>query len=437
MKPNIPKSLITDNRITQYNQLIVYSESGHMIQTFTGSTRTIPLLKSVDISSIVVIDDTGSVLPFSYIPETNLGVSLINRSTGEKVSVNVTKNMETITGRVLSLSKEDVTLMVNNTVVIIRNYDRIAINSNEDNSYPSITLLKSSRKFTLSYLFSDILWYCVGTALIDIQQERLYLRLAGNINNNTDNDITGNVSLVSGNVHQQKRYNVPEAMTLTSRKNEAPMKIKKVVSSQVEDYIKYPIGNRTIHNKDVVELGVWEMAIIKIYVHMTNDDDRVTFGYRFPAPNYIPQCMVNAYSMNDNNEIGAYIGSDNIDESQKGDNIDIILGETTVLQCKDTITTENFTIKDETTARKYGIPMTLYNENKGKGIEFNIIVESLLVEINNTNKIKSYLIIKHYVGNRNLINVQCKDYIKREDGYIEWYFEINQSDTFRCQIIMN
>jgi len=47
------------------------------------------------------------------------------------------------------------------------------------------------------------------------------------------------------------------------------------------------------------------------------------------------------------------------------------------------------------------------------------------------------LIIKHYVGERNLINVQCKEYIRGKEGFIEWHFKILQPYTFKCQIIMS
>jgi len=75
------------------------------------------------------------------------------------------------------------------------------------------------------------------------------------------------------------------------------------------------------------------MFPFKIFIHQTNDTN-VKFGYRFITPEFIPKCFVTLYLMNNESIIDSFIGSSKIDESQTGDEIDIIIGSTTLLEAK-------------------------------------------------------------------------------------------------------
>lgn len=435
-----------------YSKLTIYSHSGHIVQKYDQGNKIITLPKSVEIASIVIIDSDGTIIPFSYVPETNMGIALTNRSTGEKVETSVVKDGQTINGKILSLDSDNVMLLTDSHISNIRKYDRVTVGISDDYTRPRLVLEKNNKAFTLSYLLSSIEWNCIGTALIDNTNNVIYLRLAGNIVNNTESDIAANTILVSGEVYQQRQQQndfaesnqiVPRAMYAMAAPG-PPMSSRRVSTGMLEDYTKYDVGNRTIRTKDIAELGTLSFPIIKIYVHKTNDVDKVKFGYRFISPGFIPGCSLNVYSIDNNKSIDAYLGSNMIDESQKGDEVDIMLGESTMLQCKSLIVVSDIVIRDEATAKQYGLPTETFSKTyqHNDNAEWHIITEDLTVDLINHNDVVSSLILKHFVGNKLLVNINCKTYKQRKHGFIEWYFQIPpktgdepRKERFSCKIL--
>ena len=445
------------------SKLTIYSQSGHIIQKFPQGTKVITLPKSVEIASIVIIDSNGGIVPFSYVPEANMGIALTDRSTGEKVEAAVIKEGEVINGKILSLGSDNVTLMTGNQITNIREYDRVIVGINEDVTRPRIVVGRDTMAFTVSYLLSSIAWTCIGTGLIDNNKNIMYLRLAGNISNNTETDINAQTILVSGEVYQyrarQAIYAQNESYTPSAlmARSAAPMSSQKAQSSMLEDYVKYEVGNRLIHNQDIAELGTWQIPIIKLYVHQTNDDNIVRFGYRFTAPGYIPSSSLNIYSIDSNKDIDAYLGSNEIEESQKTDEVDIMLGESTMLQCKSLVVISNdITVEDEDTMRKYKLPMnessfngnvnfnqqTMKADNYVNERRWHIITEDLQVDITNHNDRPVSLVLKHFVSDKFLVETRCQTYKNRKNGFIEWYFDVPprtsaepRKEKFTCQIL--
>ena len=426
------------------SKLTVYSRSGHIIQKYNKETKIITLPKSVEIASIIVMDSNGNIIPFSYIPETNLGIALIDRSTGEKVDATVVKDDKIIKGKILSLDSDNVMLMTGGEISNIREYDRVTVGVTDDYTRPRLILNKVDNDFTLSYLLSSIAWNCIGTALIDETKNRMYLRLAGNIVNNTESDISANTILVSGDVYQYRsRQEVNTESSHYKSRNvfaqtvPAPMSSRRVETSMLEDYLKYDVGNRIVHNKDVAELGTWTFPVIKLYVHQTNEDDIVRFGYRFTAQGFIPSCSINVYSVNNENYLDGYLGSNEIEQSQKGNEIDIMLGESTMLQCKSEVIIMDVEA-DNNSIHKFNLPIDESKDNK----MWHITTEDLKVEITNHNNKPAALVLKHYIGNKRLVDLRCQNFKKRDNGFIEWYFQIPPKsgteplkEYFTCQIL--
>lgn len=430
-----------------HSKITIYSSSGHIVQRYNYNTKTITLPKSVEVNSLVVIDSNSNVIPFSYISETNLGTALTNRSTGEKVFVTVIKGSQKMDGRVISLDGDSVTITTGNQIINTREYDQIIVNIPENQDYTRPRIVIDNKEsinydfFTISYLLSSISWNCVGTALIDDGKSKLYLRLAGNIINNTETDISGNTILVSGEVYQNRpntpRYNNEAVRSMAVyQSNSAPISSKKANSSMLEDYVKYEVGDRIIHNKDLAELGTLSLSIIKLYIHRTDERNIVKFGYRFTAPGFIPSCSINAYSILNDNTIDAYLGSNEINESQKDDEVDLIIGESTMLQCKSNIISNDIVISNDDATNQYNLHVPLDNSNNNSR-QWHILTENISVNINNHNNKESNLVLKHYVGKKRIINITCTKYNKREDGFIEWYFTIpsgSQKQEFSCEI---
>lgn len=403
------------------SKLTIYSESGHLIDKLFSIDSKIEismiLPKSVDPESIVVVNSKGTIIPFEYIPKKNIETFLEN--------VIVTKKSITFNGKIISLDANDVILSIeNDNVIKIKDYDTIETESGDNFIYPHLIVNTDSSQITISYLFSDISWSCIGTALIDDTDNTMYLRLSGYIDNN-EFDITADVSLVTGEVNQNDnhlRKMVPMAMMKSSTTS------KKQTS--LEDYVKYDIGNRTIHNKSIVEIGVKNLDITKMYVHVT-DSDLVDFGYRFIASEFIPKCKMKVYSIDSNADIDSFLGSTTIKESQKGDTVDIIIGRSTILQCKD----KAVTVLDHEMTDDEIKTHSLDNQ------KWHMITENIEVEIINHSDKPATLILKHFIGEKKILEVSCEKYNRKRE-FIEWILQISPMtnnepyrEMFNCKIV--
>jgi hypothetical protein len=406
--------------------ITIYSRSAHIIQKKKYQDGTIMLPKFVNVSSILLLDEDNNVIPFSYLSEINSNTVPTDRLTGNKVEVQVIKNEKTIKGKILSITQDNVTLLSNNQVINIRKYDQVLMPVADDLTQPQLLISSeyNNNILTLSYLINNISWECVATALIDEENNMMYLRLAGDITNNTEFDINAETTLVSGDVYQQHS----EPTYKESRMLMASAPSNKVSSSMLEDYVKYNVGERLIRNKDVAELGTISYPINKLYIHKTQDGN-VKFGYRLTATEFVPACTINVFSYKET--IDSFLGSTTIEEKQVNDEVDVMLGESSLLQCNSTvIVSDDITIDNEEKSKKYKLSV----EEK----QWHVVTEDINVEITNHTNKNTFLIIKHYVGNKLLVDIGCEAYKKRNNGYLEWYFDIPAStnkETFTCKVI--
>lgn len=475
--------IIKYSKMATRSRLTIYSQSGHIVQKYPGGRtesagiagRTesssfvrIALPKSADVGSIVAIDVNGQIIPFDYAPESTLSSSLTDRQTGDKVEAMVVKDNQTTTGKIISLDANNVTLANATEITTIRKYDRISVNPTAIQS-EGLLFLDSAQPFTVSYLISNINWNCLGTILVDKSKNEIYLRLTGSINNNTESDFVADTVLVSGDVFQRPTRSSAKMFMAAAlpAPTSSPMSSPSPNTKLLEDYTKYDVGSKLITTKNIVELGTSIYPMQKIYVHQTDGDfgnsslganskaQVTTWGYHFEATGFIPGCSVNVYAIDGERNIDAFLGATEIEESQMGDDIDIMLGETTMLQCRSLVTISDVVEADKmdkAKAAQYQLPTQISTPNLSKDGAWHIITESLQVEIINHNPEPVTLILKHYVGNKHIIAAQCQAYKQRKRGFIEWYFVIParsesgvtptspvaspvRKDTFSCQIV--
>ena len=289
-----------------------------------------------------------------------------------------------------------------------------------------------------------------------IKDSGVLLRLAGKIVNNTESDIYADVSLVSGDVYQHRNQHMNQHMNQDTVMY-AQMSVKsnsvlrdEVQESMLEDYVRYEVGEQLLTTENVIELDVWDINADKLYIHKTNSTDTVQFGYRVVAPGFIPACSVNVFKQEEDS-IGGYLGSSQIDESQEGEDINLMLGTSTKLQCtsqivvekvqtvddvgvEDNVKTEDIKTKDIKTENNETTDVYSHVSNK----RWMYVTTKLTTEITNYNTTDSNLSIKHYRGSDHLISVSQQN-SKREEGYLEWYFSIpptqESSQTFICEIV--
>lgn len=417
---------------TETAKLTIYSHTGHIVQRYPPGIINITIPKSVIASSIVAIDNAGRVLPFSYIPGLDRTIALTDRSTGDKLNVQVEKGDKVYIGKIISLSDKNVTLLIQDALVNIHKYDTVSVMGSSDLTRPSLLFSQTNTAFTLSYLLDDISWSCVGTALIDDINSKLKLRLTGNIINSTESDITANITLVSGEVYQYRPESESRSMmTSALRRESKSISAQSVKSTQVEDFTRYDVGSRLIRKEDIAELGVKEYSISKIYIHHTDNRKQTTFGYTFLADDFVPSCLVNAYIV-DNNRLNTFVGSNEIKESQRGDKVYLMLGNTTQVRCTTQISHTSFNVKDERTAQKYNLP----DEWMSGSVEWRVVTEDIKITIKNSNTKDSNLFIKHYIGDKKLIKAGCGYDEKQEPGYLVWNVLVPPGEAhFLCQVI--
>lgn len=396
------------------DKLTIYSRSAHMVEYVQQGVSSVLLPQSTEIASIVAIDADGGIVPFDYYPETSFYNLLSNRSTGDRARAVVKQGQNVVNGEILTLNDENVTLLSEDGLVrTFRKYDNISVRLRDNITRSRIRFAHNDKPITLSYLLSDIRWVCVGTALI--HNNVIHLRLTGNIQNNTEKNYHAHVALISGTVNQNRYAQESSAPRMMMASASAP---NHVSSGLVEDYTRYDVGEQLITEQSIVELGVWAFNAAKIYIHQTQERDIVRFGYRFDATEFIPQCSVNVYSVDDNNCVDSYLGTDEINETQKDDNVDLILGQSTRLQCETTIESSE----------------QLNEENSQK---IRVLTENITVSIKNYNSERVILILKHFVGDRRILKHSC-EYQKRSKGFLEWHFFVpaqSSNETFTCEIV--
>lgn len=427
-------------------KLTIYSRSGHIVEQLT--TNQVLLPKSAELSSITILDSNGAIVPFSYILPPTINTSINDLIRGEHVDGAVVKGEDVLHGKIISLEPTHVTILIDNKIHTVREYDQVVVpTASELFTRPLLILENEGKPVTLSYLLKNIAWTCVGTALINTTQNTMYLRLTGNIANDTESQIYADVTLVSGNVYQHRRSQGAGIMPQTPRAlMAAPIEHEKVSAEALEDYVRYDVGTQILTKQNIVELGVWEFPVTKVYIHETRSHDTVQFGYRFTTSEFIPECSVNVYSTNANHSIDAYLGTSQIEETQKQTEIDLILGESTKLQCRSIIEPVSDQIITEENLAMVGV--TLTDQDRQILIKppddrrLHRITERLEVQITNHNTTKSDLIVKHYIGSdRKLLQTQCKPTDKREGNTLIWYFDIPpgtatepRKDQFECLI---
>lgn len=424
-----------DKRIT------IYSKSANIVERYVAGTSTIDLPKSVDISSILVVDQSTNVIPFTFIKESDMGMYLTDRETGEKNLAIVKKGGDVIEGKILYYNNDVVTVMTKDTIVNIREYDSISIKKEGDLTRPRIKIKEGTNSdFIVSYLVSDLSWNCIGTAIINNKNSTLYLRLAAHITNNTDADIKGVTQLVSGNVYENEKRLSRDTSMMYAKAQVSSSSEQQVVPTLLEDFHRYNIGNRDIKLQNIAEIGTYVFPINKIYIHDTESVSKVKYGYRFITKNFMPASNFHMYSIDKRNSVDSYLGSTYVEEAQIGKDIKLIMGETTRLQCKTTIETITKEITDNKMAFVAGVPQNMLKHLGGPEYKIYETKELLKVEIKNYATSPCNLIIRHFVGNKIISNTNCKTY-KRDGNYIEWYFEIKPTEAgtpkeeeFVCQI---
>ena len=374
------------------NRIVIYQDLGHCVVSYEGLTSRIPLPKSVDLESLMVVAD-DKIIPFEYFSEVS---GVINQSQ----LVTVIKGAYKITGKVISSDANQITVLSNNDVVSIRNYDMVK-KTTSDGDLPHLKIAKINQPITVSYLLSGLKWNCIITALI--KESTVYLRLTGHIT--TETKINGDVILVAGAISRNQKS--PRPMFTRALAMESD---DEVTSSKVEDYTKYEIGRQVLRPNNIIELKQFTYPIFKFYEYKINQE--VHLGYRFKTADFLPSATTYLY-VEDQKHL-TYIGSTDLKEYQANNEVDIIMGGTSMVVCETTLTSSK---------------------------DAKITTDTVVVDIVNHYTNSIYLVIKHHIGTGELVSTTCAG--KRKGNYLEWYFEIpsgteeiSKKEQFSCTLVI-
>jgi hypothetical protein len=124
------------------------------------------------------------------------------------------------------------------------------------------------------------------------------------------------------------------------------------------------------------------------------------------------------------------MGSGHIQESQKDDEVDLILGGSTIVQCLSELVVDDVEITDEKLAKKY--ELTLGPR------QWRLLTTELTTTISNTGSDPANLILRHFINDSRLVSIDCKEFKQRKNGYLEWLFQVppeRKNEKFVCTIV--
>ena len=398
------------------NTLIVFPEfSQHLIQKRVNNQddMRIPIPGNVDLSSIFVTNINNESIPFVF----------INKNTNDNFisslpKCTVIKNNTNFNGILIKNDNDNIHLLTDdNKLKIINNYDIISMDLPSDlniDSYISINVVDET--IITSYIKNDLTW----ASIIDIyltNAENMMFVLKAVIKNKSKITYDTNLILSTGELKNGDHL-------VESSMSRAAFARTPDFSDDVNttiDIRRYELGN--VHLADAhlyVNLRSDTVPYEKIYMHNTNKN-KVTYGYRFITPDFLPASKVNIY---DSEKI--FMNFDNIKEHRTDESVKITAGESTVVQCKTVV------IGD----------VNSYDRND----QYSERMQTIKTEVQNFSPSPALLILSHYVGKMQIVNTNCQTYTRTNDGYLEWSFLVEPStrisegvftsQTFECALTM-
>lgn len=363
-------------------RLMIYANTAHLIQTLAPGTKSVPLPRDAELSSVLIYTNNGRVVPFRYHDETSAFEGYGDRHTGERYEIEIHKNGEVIEGQVLTLTPTSATVLCSDGVIIVPDYQSAKVKRPIHCLTPYLHLSYiPETPFTVSARLNKVTWNCVGRGLVDATSESgstLYLQLAGVINNRTDRDFHAQISLVAGNPRSAPNIGLLRSVAETNN---------------TEEYQAFNVGERCVGAQELIELENIKLATSRIFVHHTNTEN-IQFGLEVVTPVPLPAHTLDLYQLTNVRTIDHYLGSASVSAHAADDKFDILLGDSTSVTGKSTVT--SVTDLDGT------------------------VTEQISGTIHNHGSVDTQVRIRHPLGARPLLDIIPSQDTTREEGYISW-----------------
>ena len=391
--------------------VVIYNDHAHVRLRLDRGRHTLAIPEAVRMSTICAYDSNLEPLTWNYID------GRINVTKIKNVVASIDKNGIEYNGVIIDISDTKAIIKrEDGTIMTINNYDTVTITDIFTGNQEIVIDVEDNA--IVSYIIDKVRWECVGTVLIDTEKEELYWRLAGMITNESDSSLNGMCYLLSGDV--ANRDYSPKMMTrslaFASESNSN--------GGLVEDNVSYDVGYRQIANKDMAEIGSYNLAAKKMYIYDIGDDS-TKYGYVFVAEEYIPACNITVYTTS-GDQIGPHVGTDRVAETRSGKEVKILLGTTTKVQGK---TIQNIN-RQKITEKE----IAQYNLQRYSEVEYYITTNSIDLELKNYNDTVSTVRVQYYIGYAQLLDCTLVPYSRNSQEYIEWNIELPPGSEFEPAI---
>jgi hypothetical protein len=400
------------------DKIVIYSKSAHRILHFKKGTDEIETINNIDVNSILVLDDDDSQIPYS-----------LSNDTDKKPLI----KLKFITSKDITLSYMfgGISWIPKADIIIEKEPSGILLLSNQllsplGQSNPKQNLSqRTTSKFPENNLKSNIVNRLIpsGKKLINSNlQAKIYLSAC--INNTTGETFNTDTTLIAGSINQPQisspranQFYANQSMRLSAvPMNEISNDSYSAVQnndSLPEDYKSYPLGQVKLYSKDIVPLDSNQVKINKIYSHDLNSGNSVELSYSFNAPDFIPNCKVKMYTSKLTEKIGSFIGESNIKESQKGTDVNISMGSSSVVLCQSSFEElPNVEIQADSTEK----------DNQTYLVEKSVRLSSKITNCSHENVT---LVLKYLFPDRNEKTFSEIPYFTTKDGYTEWHYDLN------------
>jgi hypothetical protein len=278
----------------------------------------------------------------------------------------------------------------------------------------------------LSYLFTGISWHCKGTALID--EVRTQLTFTAYVQNGTGTNFIADTTLIpvamDGN-------DTPRAMMKElsfSRNVERPPVQPELLGEEVPIY---RLQQQEIGEVSLLPLFSFQVDSRRVAIN-TIPSTTVKRGYRLRSPQLLPSCTVDTYWE------GRYIGSSPLSAQKKGEEFELLLGESSTVSCKTILERSSAVVEMGGTNLNQWVEE---RENQDGWAEENptnrerraVVQISATVTIENRGS-PNLLLLRYPLPPVSLQEVEPPPY-RRVAGYVEWELELPQGQEERPEVI--
>ena len=390
------------------SRLWIYQSFAEIEENFSG--EDIEIDPNISISSLRLYSQGNHLLPLEVITPSQ------KESITPHKQVVVIKRGETYNGILQSFNDHTVSLILKTGMVaVVRDYDIIIYRDIKD-----LYTIISGPPGLLKYQTSALGWECRGDVFLTQDNNLSHLTVYAVINNiqqlAEDQDIK-QLILISGKIPVEEQPTLSKQSFTQAQLPMAAMSMRmgEVETPTFQDYMTFPLNLKHL-NPGHTYLPLLSFPLTKsqrvYFYNLQKEQSPVQVGYIFDAPQNFPSCRVNVHDAS-----GMFIGTSQLEEKRKDENVRMYLGETSTILTKTYSTTENIPIKGN----------TLWSDTK----------VSITSQVKNTGENKETVIARYYVGRSKISQASCKMMLT-DDGYLEYtlILQPNEEKNFNCSFIL-